>query len=45
MQLGIVLVCGFWDSFSGALSLEKGALSWLFVGSSATFGIILSSKG
>jgi hypothetical protein len=45
MQLSIVLVLWFWDFMSGALSLEKHALSWLYVGSSFASGIILSFKG
>jgi hypothetical protein len=44
LQLGIVLVLWFWDFLSGALSLEKDALSWLIVGSSVAFVIILSIK-
>jgi hypothetical protein len=45
LQLSSVLVLWFWDFLSGALSLEKDALSWLSVISSATSIIILSSKG
>ena len=45
LQLSIVLVLWFWDFLSSALSLENDTLSWLSVGSSATSGIILSSKG
>jgi hypothetical protein len=34
-----------WDILSGAIYLEKDALTWLSVGSSAASRIILSSKG
>jgi hypothetical protein len=45
LQLSIVLVLWLWDFLFGELSLEKDVLSWLSVGSSAAFGIILSRKG
>jgi hypothetical protein len=45
LQLSIILVLWLWYFMSGEISLEKYALYWLSVGSSASSGIILSSKG
>jgi hypothetical protein len=39
------LVMWLWDFLFGDLSLEKDELSWLSVGSSVAYGIILSRKG
>jgi hypothetical protein len=45
LQLSIVIILWFWDFLYDALSLEKDVLSWLSVGSSTAFIIILSIKG
>jgi hypothetical protein len=45
LQLSIVLIMCLWDFLFDELSLEKYELSWLSVGSSTAFRIILSRKG
>jgi hypothetical protein len=44
LKMSIVLVLWLWDFQFDELSLEKYELSWLSVGSSVSFGIILYRK-